>query len=133
MKVKGGEYVCISNYKIVNVGDTTVYFNGTETVRRDKMEVIDRKFKFKALSVKSGKVYTEKNAMVFLIKDALLPDLLDKYMELCSAKGADERQMRGLTLLKDRILKWQRANEKKVHLPDVDVGKEERRICKPNR
>ena len=102
-------------------------------MRRDKMEVIDRKFKFKAVSVKSGKVYTEKNALVFLLKDGLLPDLLDKYMELCSKSNVDERQIMGLSLLKDRVLKWQRANEKKVKLPDVSEGKEEKIVCKPNR
>ena len=105
----------------------------TIPMRRDKMEVIDRKFKIKAVSNKSGKVYTEKNALLFLLKDALLPDLLDKYTELCSARGADSRQILGLGLLKDRVLKWQRTNEKKVKMPDIEVGREEKRVCKPNR
>lgn len=96
-------------------------------------EVIDRKFKFKAVSNKSGRAYTEKDAMIFLIKDALLPDLLDKYMELCSSKKVDERQMRGIGLLKDRVLKWQRANYKKVKLPDVAEGKEEKLVCRENK
>ena len=97
------------------------------------MEVIDRKFKFRAVSNKSGKIYTEKNALVFLLKDALLPSLLDKYMELCASKNVDERQIMGVSLLKDRVLAWQRKNEKKVHVPDVEKGKEEKRVCKPNR
>lgn len=97
------------------------------------MEVIDRKFKFKAISNKSGKVYTEKNALVFLIKDALLPDLLDKYKELCIHANVDDRQIRGVELLKDRVLAWQRKNEKKVHYPDIEQGKEEKRVCKPNK
>ena len=96
------------------------------------MEVIDRKFKFVAISNKSGKKYTEKNALVFLLKDALLPDMLDNYMGLCSQRGADERQLLGLRLLKDRVMKWQRANEKKVHLPDVQEGEEEKRVCRKN-
>lgn len=103
------------------------------TKRRDKMERIDRKFKFTAVSNKSGKKYTEKNALVFLLKDALLPDLLDKYMGLCAEKNVDERQIMGVSLLKDRVLIWQRANEKKVHLPDVEAGKEEKRVCKANK
>lgn len=97
------------------------------------MEVIDRKFKFTAMSNKSGKKYTEKNALVFLLKDALLPDLLDKYMELCAARNVDERQIMGVSLLKDRVLAWQRKNEKKVKLPDIEVGKEEKRVCKLNK
>jgi hypothetical protein len=106
----------------------------TIPMERSYMEaIIDRKYTFKAVSNKSGKVYTEKNALVFLLKDALLPDLLDKYYELCSNKGADERQLVGLKLLKDRVLKWQRKNESKVRIPDVEPGKEEKRICKPNK
>ena len=97
------------------------------------MEAIDRKFKFIAISNKSGKKYTEKNALVFLLKDALLPDLLDSYIGMCSQRGADERQVKGLHLLKDRVMKWQRANEKKVHMPDVQEGEEEKRVCKANK
>jgi len=100
---------------------------------RDKMEVIDRKFKFKAVSNKSGNKYTEKNALVFLLKDALLPDMLDAYIGLCASKGVDERQIMGTSLLKDRVVKWQRENIKKVKLPDVSIGKEEQRVCKANR
>lgn len=99
---------------------------------RDKMEVIDRKFKFRAVSIQSRKVYTEKNAILFLAKDALLPELLDKYIDLCEGK-ADERQTKAVGLLKDRVLRWQRENQTKVHVPDVEVGKEEKRVCKPNR
>lgn len=96
-------------------------------------EVIDRKFKFKAVSNKSGKVYTERDGVLFLVKDKLLPRLLGKYKELCAQEGADERQILGLDLLIDRVMKWQRKNEKKVHMPDVEPGKEEKRICKPNK
>jgi hypothetical protein len=97
------------------------------------MEVIDRKFKFSAVSNKSGKKYTEKDAIVFLVKDSLLPNLLDKYIDLCSQAQVDERQLKGMILLKDRVMQWQRDNQKKVHPPDVEVGKEEKRVCKPNR
>jgi hypothetical protein len=97
------------------------------------MECIDRKFKFTAISNKSGKKYTEKNALVFLVKDSLLPNLLDKYIELCSQAQVDERQLKGMQLLKDRVLAWQRNNPNKVHKPDVTIGIEERRICKANK
>lgn len=97
------------------------------------MECIDRKFTFVAVSKKSGKKYTENNAVLFLVKDALLPDLLDKYLELCSKAGVDQRQMTGVSLLKERVLAWQRKHETKVHIPDVQVGKEELRVCKVNK
>ena len=38
-----------------------------------------------------------------------------------------------MQLLKDRVLKWQRANEKRVKLPDVEKGEEEKKVCKPNK
>lgn len=102
-------------------------------IERNKVETIDRKFKFTAISQKSGKKYTQNNAIVFLVKDALLPDLLDKYLELCLQKGVDTRQLAGVSLLKDRVLAWQRRNSNKVHLPDVQIGKEEARVCKVNK
>jgi len=102
--------------------------------RRNKMnEVIDRKFKFTAISNKSGKKYTQNNAIVFLLKDSLLPNMLDNYIGLCGQAGVDQRQLRGVQLLKDRVLAWQRKNIKKVHMPDVEEGAEEKRVCKPNK
>lgn len=106
---------------------------GRLTIRRDTMEALDRKFKFTAVSNKSGKTYTEKDAIIFLAKDSLLPNLLDHYVGLCSQAGVDERQMLGVKLLKDRVLTWQRKNIKKVHKPDIESGKEEKRVCKPNK
>jgi hypothetical protein len=97
------------------------------------MEMIDRKFKFKAISNKSGKQYTEKNAIVFLAKDALLPELLNEYEILCMKYNVDERQIKGVRLLKDRVKRYQEQNEKLVHYPDVEEGKEEKIVCKPNK
>lgn len=97
------------------------------------MEVIDRKFKFSAVSNKSGKTYTEKDAIVFLVKDSLLPNMLDRYIELCSQAQVDERQLKGIQLLKERVMIWQRGNQKKVHKPDVEEGLEEKRVCKANK
>lgn len=96
-------------------------------------EVIDRKFKIEAMSLNTGKIYTQSNAVLFLCKDALLPDLLDHYAKLAVEKGADPRQITGIGLLKERVIAWQRKNMKKVHLPDVSEGKEEARVCKPNK
>jgi len=96
------------------------------------MECIDRKFRIAATSLKSGKEYTQANAVIFLAKDALLPDLLDRYYAMCVEHKVDERQLLGIALLKERVVAWQRKNIKKVHLPDVEIGKEEKRVCKDN-
>lgn len=96
------------------------------------MECIDRKFKTESVSLKSGKKYTQANSVLFLVKDILLPDMLDLYYELARAKGADTRQLVGIALLKERVIAWQRVHVKQVKLPDVEEGKEEKRVCKDN-
>ena len=95
--------------------------------------VIDKKFTFVATSVKSGNEYTERNAMIFLLKDALLPDLLDHYINLCIKNRVGTAQIVGIELLKERVLNWQRKHIKEVKLPDVDKEKEEKYVCKPNK
>lgn len=97
------------------------------------MEAIDRKYRFTAVGLASGRKYTHANAVVFLAKDALLPDLLDAYHALCLKAGVDERQIKGIQLLKGRVLIYQRRNLAKVKVPGVNEGKEEKRICKPNK
>lgn len=96
------------------------------------MGPLDRKFKIVAFSVESGKKYTDHNGVLFLAKDKLLPRLLEKYIELCEENKVDERQIKGIELLKERVEIWQEKNLLKVKLPDVKVGKEEKRVCKSN-
>lgn len=97
------------------------------------MEAIDRKFKISAVSIKTKKKYTEKDSVLFLAKDALLVPTLEKYYALCVEYGVDERQRKGVELLIERVKNWQNKNIKKVHNPDVEEGKEEKRVCKPNK
>lgn len=97
------------------------------------MEAIDRKYRFKAVSVVSGRIHTQVDAVLFLAKDALLPALLEKYMELCRDNGVGDSQIKGVALLKDRVMTYQRRNINKVRVPDVGDGKEEKRVCKPNK
>src|SRR5574337_1997539 len=97
------------------------------------MEKIDRKFKINATSLKTGKKYTENNCVLFLAKGALLPKLLAHYYALCVENKVDERQLKGVALLQERVIKYQDKNFKKVHNPDVEEGKEEKRVCKPNK
>lgn len=114
----------------VSMGKVRKWYTRKE---KSNMEAIDRKFKITAVSKKSGKTYTEKEGILFLVKDALLPDLLDRYIELCVQNNVDERQIKGAQLLKDRVLKYQRLNMQKVKFPDVAEGKEEKKVCKPNK
>ena len=97
------------------------------------MECIDRKYRFKAVSVASGKQHTQSDAVLFLAKDKLLPALLDKYIELCRDNGVGDTQIKGVELLMDRVLTYQLRNINKVRLPDVGDGKEEKRVCKANK
>lgn len=97
------------------------------------MEIIDRKFIFVGASRKSQKKYTERNAILFVAHDAVLPDLLEKYQQLCQEKGVDERQLTAVSLLKERVVNWQRKNVKQVRVADVEQGKEEKRVCAPNK
>jgi hypothetical protein len=95
-------------------------------------EVIDRKYNIVAISNHSGKRYTEHDGIFFKLTDALLPDMLDKYHQLALEKKADARQLRGIRLLKERVLRFQRANISVVKLPDVEEGKEEEHVCQSN-
>jgi hypothetical protein len=97
------------------------------------MEAIDRKYRFKAVSLASKREHTHADAVLFLAKDQLLPALLEKYIELCRDNGVADSQIKGVTLLKERVLTFQRRNINKVQLPDVGDGKEEKRVCKPNK
>ena len=97
------------------------------------MECIDRKYRFKAVSVASGKQHTQSDAVLFLAKDKLLPALLDSYIRLCIESGVNDKQTQGVILLRERVITYPRRNINKVRLPDVGDGKEEQRVCKPNK
>jgi len=97
------------------------------------MEIIDRKYRFEAVSISSGRKHSEKDAMIFLAEDKLLPEVLDFYAELCVRYNVDRRQLEGVKLVKERVLKYQEKHANKVDLPDVKEGKEYKRVCKPNR
>lgn len=97
------------------------------------MEAIDRKYRFKAVSLASKREHTHADAVLFLAKDKLLPALLDKYITLCLENEVSDNQIKGVQLLKERVLTFQRRNINKVELPDVGDGKEELRVCRPNK
>lgn len=97
------------------------------------MEAIDRKYRFKAVSVASGRQHSQADGVLFLAKDKLLPALLDSYIRLCVESGVDDKQTQGVVLLRERVMTYQRRNINKVRLPDVGDGKEAKRVLKPNK
>lgn len=79
---------------------------------------IDRKFKISATANRSGKHYTEQNAVLFLAKDRAFALTLPDYIRHCREVGAAPEQIQAAELLLERVLKFQSENETKV--PDVD-------------
>ena len=79
---------------------------------------IDRKFKIHATAHRSGKTYTEENAVLFLAKDRAFALTLPDYVRHCKELGAAPEQVRAAELLAERVAEFQRTNETKV--PDVD-------------
>lgn len=103
----------------------------TEVRKPFRGQDIDRKFRINAISEKSGKVYSEKEAMLFLAKDKALPNTLRFYMAECERIGADPGQIESVRLMIERVEKYQRENPELAKIPDVDPAKEAY-LLKPN-
>ncbi|MGI0023440.1 MAG: hypothetical protein ACRD9Q_11355 [Nitrososphaeraceae archaeon] len=98
------------------------------------MEQIDRKFTFTGYCTEHQPVHqcNEFNAMIFLAKDICLPDLLDSYHSIATIRGAKQKQLDGILLLRDRIIAWQKLHPEEVKIPDVDEGYKGDYIIKAN-
>jgi len=96
-------------------------------------EAIDRKFKFEAVSLSSGKAYSQKNAIVFLARDPAVPAALEAYEAKCKELGASDEQLQGVGLLHARVVQFQTRSLKRVKVADVQPGKEAKRVLKPNK
>jgi|SRR3972149_6540599 len=90
---------------------------------------IDRKFFIIADHVTKHTSYTERDAVLFLAKDKALPDTLRYYHEKCAKLGADERQLKSVALLLDRVEAYQAAHPELCKVPDVDEGREDEILC----
>jgi hypothetical protein len=94
---------------------------------------IDRKFRFIGFNPsKSGKIVTEEDGIIVLASDKALPQTLMFYHAECKRLGAEPRQLGGIALLIGRVEAYQRANERKVKVADVDEGPEAAAVLKPN-
>ena len=88
---------------------------------------IDWKFIFSGKNPCTGKEVSQHNAIIFKASDALLPEILEHYMELLRRAEAQPEQIEGVRLLRLRVLYWQERNAGLCKLPDlnqceVDLG-----------
>ena len=86
--------------------------------------VIDRKFEFLARNPVTGKVYTERNAMVFCAKDSAVPAMIAKYIKTCKAQGCDDNHTGSMNLALARVAAFQtNIDGRRGRVPDT-VGDE---------
>jgi len=95
-------------------------------------ERLDRKYKINAMSEEHGRHHDEHDSVLFLAKDKALPDTLRYYRDRCAALGSDERQISGITLLIERVERWQAMYTDRVKVADVEPGTLGYQILKPN-
>ena len=114
-------------------GATGVRF--TTMMRNNKggfMEKIDRKYQISAVSVEHRHSHSEFDSVLFLAKDKALVPTLQFYYGECIRQGADNNQLLGITLLIERVQRWQLENVDKLKVADIDLPAG-RSIIEPNR
>jgi hypothetical protein len=97
--------------------------------------MIDRKFKFLAVNPSNGKVYTENEGVVFLVKDNLfLPMLKEYHLLVCatSIEGADSDEAKSILLMIERAYAWRQNHPDQLKLPDITGEIERQRLLMPN-
>lgn len=90
--------------------------------------VIDLKFSVHAKSLKSGKIYDETEAIVFLVRDPAVPDMLSAYTQKCEEIGCDDLQLSGIMELRDRVQEFHDKYPERIKLADIEDGDESERI-----
>ena len=94
---------------------------------------IDRKFKILAECHAHGHQFTEMDGVFFKAADPGLSAALAGYRHWLVDHHADERQIKTVDLLMERVSHFQFQNPDKVKMPDVDEGEEEQIVNRPNR
>lgn len=89
--------------------------------QQQQREPIDRKYTFCAISCEHVSEHSHLDAMIFLAKDKNLPDTLRYYQNRCQETGASAEQLQALTLLIERVERFQRENPGKVKVADIDI------------
>ncbi len=68
---------------------------------------IDRKYHIEASNPTSGSHHTEQDSILFLAKDAAVPDMLDAYSQKCIELGCSAHHLKSVELLRERVVKYQ--------------------------
>ncbi len=84
------------------------------------MRQIDGKYKTSGDITKlDGTAIAEDEPLIlFRGQDKLLPELLEKYNELCKSAGSPQEQLDKLAQQIDKIKKWQAAHSDRLKTPD---------------
>jgi len=81
---------------------------------------LDGKFHGWVMRKRDGQV--ERDFVVFVPRDKLLPELLRHYRLLCEAAGANALHLEAIDQLRVRVMKWQQDHPKEVKIPDTSPG-----------
>lgn len=90
--------------------------------------MIDRKYKILAVNPCSGNVHNEEDSILFLAKDLAVLPMLEAYVEECSLLGCEDTHIDSVTLLIERVEKYQKTITSKI--PDTDKPCEIERCIK---
>jgi hypothetical protein len=82
---------------------------------------LDHKFYGEIFRTKDDKLVPDSIWMVFLAHDNAVPATLRFYAQKCAELGADERHLRALEQLIDRVIKWRERHPHWCKVPDVEV------------
>ena len=94
---------------------------------------IDRKFQISAVCHAHGHLHTEAEDVYFKAADLAFNDrVLDTYREEAIKLGANERQIKGIELLKERVARYKKDHPDRIKVPDIDEGREEQIVNRPN-
>jgi hypothetical protein len=64
--------------------------------------------KYGHVTVERGDIGEDEPVVVFRAQDALLPELLRLYRDLCKSTGSPQRHLVGVTASRARVVEWQR-------------------------
>jgi hypothetical protein len=90
---------------------------------------IDRKFRFIAVNPSNCKIFSQREGLVLLAKDNLVPATLEFYLSMvCRHKGYQSNEAKGVRLLIDRVEVWREAHMDQCKLPDITGERETRAV-----
>lgn len=73
---------------------------------------IDRKYGH--ITLERGSIADDEPVVVFRAQDALLPDLLHLYSEMCRNAGSPKRHIEGVAIARDDVVEWQETHQTQI-------------------